>query len=78
MLDKKVCQLCCQKHEKIWDEEGWQDGFVDCPSDLILVQRRGKVLNFKSPEVRLLKVIYSMRKIDDCVPNWCESNHCGV
>jgi len=75
MLNKKSCIFCFQKHEKIWDEEEWQNGYISCPFETISIYSKGKKLTQNSKELLFLKTIFSTREIKEQIPNWCEFKH---
>jgi len=70
-MDKAKCQRCYQKHECVWDEQSWTDGFVSCPTNLIRIGKDGQEFP-KSPEVNILKQVFSLNKISEEPPKWCE------
>ncbi len=70
-MDKENCKRCYQKHECVWDEQLWVDGYIHCPCDLIRIGRDGVVFE-KSPEVNILKSVFSVQSTEDDVPEWCE------
>jgi len=75
MLDKKACQYCFQKHEKIWDEQTWNEGYIECPKNLIQISNKGKPIPKECdpmPEVKMLKALFCIRKITEPNPDWCD------
>ena len=75
MLNKKSCTLCFQKYEKIWEEEEWENGYISCPYEIIPIYHKGKKITKNCKESIFLKTIFSIRKIKENTPKWCEFKH---
>jgi hypothetical protein len=74
MLNKKTCRKCYQKNEKIWDEELWRDGFIDCPKEELDMRFKGKEIREESRYYNFFMNIYSARTINE-IPNHCPYDH---
>ena len=74
MLNKRSCQLCHQKHEQMWEEEMWGDGYVSCPRALVVLYRDGRRVDC-GKEHLFLKTVYGFQDIKAAAPLWCEYPH---
>jgi len=71
MLDKKICISCFQKNEKLWDEENWSNGYVNCPKEEFEIKFKGQKITEDFPYYRLLSAILSQHETDKA-PNYCK------
>ena len=76
MLDKKSCVKCHQKHEAKWDEEVWQDGYVNCPSECFGVYKDGDRVPFEDIGGNaFVRAVFGLHATTEDAPLYCEFVH---
>ena len=71
MLKKNKCQYCFQKNEKIWDEQSWKEGFIECPYEELYLIFKGHLITTNDPYYNLLYAIYCSIETNEDPPDFC-------
>ena len=76
MLNKKNCKRCHQLHERKWEEEVWDDGYVTCPTECFSFVFHGKPIEKDDlPSDMFLKSVFGLRSIKNDPPLYCDFVH---
>jgi hypothetical protein len=70
MLNKKTCITCHQKNETKWDEELWNQGYVDCPKEEVNLTYKGKPVSKTNPYYNLFSQLFGNTDINE-IPKHC-------
>jgi len=72
VLNKRTCMACHQKHERQWEEEVWQDGYVSCPAECMGYYDNNTAQNEKGGNLLFIKSVFGLRRTDEEPPEYCD------